>query len=190
VYNIAEATIKGIELSAEAQLGSLRIDAALSYVNSTLEPTTALVNSRALPGNNLGPACPQGTPSNPPVCFDYTPYLLGTSGGPNLYAPELSYTLGAEYTLDLGNGATLTPRINYGWLDDQWTNLLYNKDTDFLESRGLLSTMLTYQTDQWKLQAFGHNLADEEYITGQEGTFNMEFYGAPRQYGINATYNF
>lgn len=190
VYNIAEATIKGIELSAEGQIGALRFDASLSYIDSNLEPTTALVDTRALPGNNLGPQCADGTTSNPPVCFDYTPYLLGTSGGSNLYAPKLSYTVGAEYAFDLSNGASLTPRINYGWLDEQWTNLLYNEETDLLKSRGLLSAMLTYEVEQWKLQAYGRNLTNEEYITGQEATFNTEFYGAPRQYGLTAAYQF
>ncbi len=190
VYNIAEATIQGLELSAEGQFGALRVDASFSYVDSELKPTLALVNTRALPGSNLGPQCAAGQPSNPPVCFDYTSYLLGTDAGPNLYAPEYSFTVGVEYEFVVFNGATLTPRLNYAWLDEQWNNLIYNETTDLLESRGLLSAMVTLEKDTWKVQAYGRNLADKEYITGQETNFNQEFYGAPREYGVNFTYNF
>ncbi len=190
VYNIAEATIQGVELSAEGQFGALRLDASFSYVDSELKPTLALVNTRALPGSNLGPQCAAGEPSNPPVCFDYTSYLLGTDSGPNLYAPEYSFTVGAEYEFVVFNGATLTPRLNYAWLDEQWNNLIYDKTTDLLKSRGLLSAMVTLEKDAWKVQAYGRNLTDKEYLSGQETNFNQEFYGAPREYGVNFTYNF
>ncbi|BFM07065.1 TonB-dependent receptor [Halioxenophilus aromaticivorans] len=190
VYNIADATIQGVEMSLEAQLAGIHIDMGLAYVDSELNPTQPLVNSRALPGNNLGPQCAAGTASNPPVCFDYAPYLLSSSGGPNLYAPELSFNMGVEYTVALNNGWTITPRLNYAWLDEQWTNLIYDEQTDLLESRGLLSAMLTVENDDWKIHAYGRNLTDEDYVTGQEGTFNQEFYGAPTEYGLGATFNF
>lgn len=190
VFNIAEATIQGIELSAEAQFGGLRLDAGLSYVDSELSPTQALVNTRELPGTNLGPQCASGVPSNPPTCFNYNPYLLDTSAGPNLYAPELSFTAGIEYAFSVFGHATLTPRLNYAWIDEQWTNLIYNKTTDHLDSRGLLSAMITFEMDNWVVSAYGRNLADKEYVTGQEQGRNVEFYGAPRQYGIDVSYNF
>ena len=109
-----------------------------------------------------------------------------------LYAPELTYTLGAEYTFQMGNGATLTPRINYGYVDEQWVNLAYEK-VDLLESRGLLSALITYQTDSWKVQAYGRNLTDKEYVSGQYLSIaagGVEFYGAPREYGLNFSYYF
>lgn len=190
VFNIAEATIKGAEFSVEAQLGAWRVDAAMSYVDSELSPTAAIVNTRELPGSNLGPQCPPNVASNPPTCFDYTPFLAGSQGGPNLFAPELSYTVGIEYEFEIMEGAYLTPRLNYGWIDDRWTNLLYEENTDLLKSRGLLSAMVTLEAGKWNLQLYGRNLADKEYITGQEVNFNVEFYGPPREYGVNLSYQF
>ena len=49
VYNVAEATINGVELALNAHFDYLRLDFSASYVNSDLEPTQPIVNTR-LPG--------------------------------------------------------------------------------------------------------------------------------------------
>ena len=188
VYNVADATIKGLEAAVEAQLGGLLIDASFSYVDSSLEPTQPIVNTRTLPAaaQNL-PQC-SGSETAADVCFDYSPYLANVAGGPNLLAPKTSYTVGAEYLIAMDNGATLTPRLNYSWMADQWTNFLYDPATDKLSSRGLLSAMLTYEKDNWMLRAWGRNLTDKVYVSGQAG--NNEMYPAPRTFGVTGTYKF
>nr|WP_279537172.1 TonB-dependent receptor [Aestuariicella hydrocarbonica] len=189
ILNVGEATIKGAEFSIEGQFGGLRLDASLSYVDSELTPVGGIVNERILPPDATGlPQCAGG--STPPACFDYSPYLVSSSGGDNLYSPGLSYTLGIEYEFEIFDGALLTPRLNYGWVDEQWANLLYDDSTDLLESRGLLSALITLEKDDWKVQAYGRNLTDEEYISGQYNALNVEYFGAPRTVGVNVTYNF
>lgn len=187
VYNVADATIKGFEAAVEASVNGWLLDASFSYVDSSLEPTQPIVNTRLL---GSSPNVPQGTGDceTAKTCFDYTPFLADVAGGPNLLTPETSFTVGAEYPIALSGGATLTPRVNYAWIDDQWTNFLYNPVTDKLEARGLLSAMLTYERDNYSIRAWGRNLTDKTYITGQSG--NNEFYGAPRTVGLTATYNF
>ncbi len=70
VVNISNATIKGFELQAQARLGGFRFDGEVAYVDSSLDPVD-IINQRILPQiGQLGPQCPAGTPSNPPVCFD------------------------------------------------------------------------------------------------------------------------
>jgi iron complex outermembrane recepter protein len=189
VYNIAEATIKGIELAFDARFDMLVLDASFSYIDSSLNPTAPIVDSRALGAAPNVPQCGAGQDPADGLCFDYTPFIVSANGGPNLYAPESSFTLGAEYLIELSNGATLTPRINYAWIDDQWTTLLYDEDTDLLKSRGLMSAMLTYEQDSWKVQLYGRNILDKEYVSGQTGD-NNEFYGAPRVFGVDVTYQF
>ncbi len=189
-FNLGDATIKGVELSADASLGGFRIDAAFAYVDSEMEPNRPLVNMRSLPGVGLGPQCPAGAPSNPPICFDYSPYIRQGSAGPNLYSPEITYNIGIEYTFELG-GYSLTPRLNYAWIDEQWTNVAYNDETDKLDSRGLLSALITLDAENWQLQAYGRNLTDKEYVTGEEvNGFNAHFYGPPREFGVTLTLNF
>lgn len=189
VYNIAEATIKGIEFAVDAHIGNLSIDASYSYINSDLKPTAPIVNSRELGSAPNVPQCAAGQASETGVCFDYTPFIVNSNGGPNLYSPKSSYTFGAEYPIELSNGAILTPRLNYGWIGEQWTTLLYDENTDLLKSRGLLSAMLTLDLDSWKVQLYGRNILDKEYVSGQTGD-NQEFYGAPRVFGVDVSYQF
>lgn len=189
VSNIAAATIKGLEVAVNGYIGDLKVDFSMSYVDSELNPTEPIVNTR-LSGEPALPQCTEGQNPTSGTCFDFTPYLVDPTAGPSLYSPEFSFTTGAEYTFVLDNGAELTPRLNYAWIGEQWTNLIYDEATDLLEARGLLSATLTYQIDQWKVQAYGRNLADKEYISGQMLNNNTEFYGAPRTVGINVSYQF
>jgi iron complex outermembrane receptor protein len=188
VVNISNATIKGFELQAQAEIGGFGFDGGIAYVDSNLDPVT-IVNQRALPPiGQLGPQCPAGVPSNPPVCFDYSPFLTVGGGGPNLFSPEWSYNFGVQYEARLSDEVSLTPRINYAYVGSRWTNLLYNPALDHLAGRGLLSAQLSLRFDDWTLEAYGTNLADKEYVSGQSG--NNEFYGAPREYGIRASARF
>jgi iron complex outermembrane receptor protein len=185
VTNVTDAKIKGFEFELQAQLGRLRLDSGLSYVDSKLGSLT-FVNTRLLPGPQLGPQCAVG--QVPPGCFNYQPFLRTNAGGVNLYSPQLTYNVGAEIQVPLASGGSLTPRLNYGFVDSQYLNLLYSNVTDRLASRGLLSGQLTYKRENWNLQLYGTNLSDEEYVSGQLG--NSEFYGAPREYGLRANFSF
>jgi iron complex outermembrane recepter protein len=173
-----------MELELQAKLGAWQLDGGLSYVDSELGSLT-FVNSRQLPGPQLGPQCATGQTTG---CFNYLPFLVTNSGGANLYSPELTYNLGIEYQANLANGAVLTPRLNYGYVDEQFINLLYNPATDLLAARGLLSAQLTYRRESWDVQLYGTNLADKEYVAGQLN--NSEFYGAPREFGLRANFRF
>ena len=182
--NIADATIRGLEAQAQARIGGWGFDIGMAYVDSSLGDTT-FVNTRTLPSGTNLPQCTAG--NVPPTCFDYGPYMVTATGGPMLFAPEFTFNAGVEYTFPIGTG-TLRPRINYGFIGSQWTTLLYSPVTDRLAERGLLSAQVTYQRDAWVVEAYGTNLTDKLYISGQSG--NNEFYGAPREYGIRASWRF
>tara|TARA_B100001063_G_C16776242_1_gene565668 strand:- start:4288 stop:6495 length:2208 start_codon:yes stop_codon:yes gene_type:complete len=189
VFNIAEATIRGIEVAFDAHMGNLTVDFAASLIDSELNPTQPIVNTRESGSPSL-PQCADGQDPADGTCFDFTPFLVNAGSGSNLYAPDSSFTIGAEYVFELSNGAVLTPRLNYAWIDDQWTSLIYDSETDLLESRGLLSAMLTYEQEDWKVQLWGRNLTDELYVSGQQIDNNTEFYGAPRTIGLDVSYRF
>lgn len=190
VFNLADTKVQGIEFEGEFKFGSLKINGGIAYVDSKLSSLT-LVNTRLLEAakgtlNNLGPQCATGQTVG---CTDYTPYLQTNTGGVNLYSPKLTYNIGAEVDLEMGSGK-LTPRVNWGYVSSQFTNLFYNPVTDKLAARGLLSAQLTYATDNWSVQVFGTNLTDKEYVSGQYNNFANEFYGAPREYGVRLDYKF
>ncbi len=187
VSNLPSATIKGLEAQLQVKFGAFSADGALSYVDSKLDQFTA-VNAVRLPPGQLGPQCAPGVPSNPPTCFNYTPFI-GTAGGrDNLLSPRWTYNAGVQYEIPLGGDTSLTPRVNYAFVGRQFTNLFYSPVTDTIASRGLLSALLTLKHGDWEVEAYGRNLTNKDYVLGQNGT--NEFYGAPREYGVRVRTSF
>ena len=186
VRNVGSATIKGIEGQIQARFGGFGIDGGFGYLDTELSSLT-FVDARALPPGQLGPQCAAGSPSNPPLCFDYDPYIITTDGGPNLYSPKWTYNVGVEYSADLPGGVTLTPRLNYGYVGSRYDYLAYGP-YDLIQSRGLLSALVTLEFQEWKIEGFATNLADKEYVVGRSD--NNEFYGAPREYGVRVGVTF
>jgi iron complex outermembrane receptor protein len=180
VENISSVKIKGAEAQVQGRFGGFGFDGNVAYVHSKLAPVI-FVDDRVPGAGNLGPQCPVGEPSNPPLCFNYTNKAGG--GGPNLYAPKWSWNVGVDYRFELGGGTTLTPRLNWSYLGRQFTSLAYSPLTDLIPARRLLSGMITLRTESGlKVEAFGTNLTNRRYISGQFGL--NEFYGAPREYGL------
>jgi len=187
VENISQGTIKGIEAQIQGKFGALGFDAGVSYVDSHLKGLT-FVNTRLIPSGTLGPQCPAGVASNPPACFDYTSALVTTSGGPNLYSPKWTYNAGVEYSFVLGDDTTLTPRVNYAYVGSRYTYLAYSPVSDRIGSHGLLSALITLRRGNWHVEAYGNNLTNKHYVSGQYEL--NEFYGAPREYGVRAGVEF
>ena len=188
VDNISSAKIKGIEAQIQAKLGGFGFDASAAYIDSELASVTFVNARRGLPTGTLGPQCPVGTPSTPPFCFDYGPFVQTTGTRPNLYAPKWTYNLGADYRFDLGGDMTLTPRVNFSYTSAQFTYLGFSPISDRLPSRGLFSALITLRTPNWRVEAYGRNLTDKDYASGQFGI--NEFYGSPREYGVRVGVNF
>ena len=81
-------------------------------------------------------------------------------------APELTYNLGFDYSIDLERGARLGFRVDYAWVDDFYSNP--GTDLQFpLDSYGLLDANILYTpaSDRWDLAIYGKNLTDEQYFT-------------------------
>lgn len=189
IANLATATIDGIEASLQSQFGGFEVDGGLSYVHSHLPSPGPFVNTHLLPAGASGPQCAEGQTTG---CFDYSPYLVENSGGPNLYSPEWTFNLGVEYKAFLGSNVILTPRLNYAYVTSQFVSLTYSEVTDYLPAHGLLSALLTLDLyKNWNVEAYGTNLTDKVYRTGQGlNNGNYYFYGAPRQYGVRVGYKF
>jgi len=192
VTNLATATIDGIEASMQARVGQWGGDGSVSYVHSKLPSAGAFVNTHLLPpGASALPQCAVGVASSA-TCFDYTPYLTVTSGGPNLYSPDWTLNVGVQYEFRLGSSITLTPRVNYAYVSSQYTSLTYSQGTDYLPGHGLLSALLTLDlNDNWSIQGYGTNLTNRLYRAGEGGNNgNYYFYGPPRQYGARVRFSF
>ena len=191
--NLPTSKIYGMEATVQAQLGGCGADAGLSYVHSNLPSAGPFVNAHLLPPGTAGGQCGQdGNPGSPPGCFNYTPYLQTASSGPILYSPEWTFNAGVEYKISVADGVTLTPRANYSYVSRQFTSLTYSEVTDNLRSHGLVSALITLRLhDHWGVETYGTNLSSKIYRTGQGlDNANYYFYGASRQFGVRARYQF
>jgi iron complex outermembrane receptor protein len=188
VRNVADGTIQGAEMQVEGRFGGLGFNAAAAYVDSKIDGLT-FVNQRLLPPGNLPGQCSAALPPDQP-CFDYTSYFRTTSGGPSLYSPEWTYNAGVEYTIEAGEDVTITPRVNYSYVGSRYAYIAYSPISDRLDSHGLVSALLTVRKGNWYGVAYGTNLTDKDYVSGQATVSLNEFYGAPREYGVRVGFDF
>ena len=86
--NLSNAVVKGFEGQVQGKFGGFGFDGGVAYVDSKLSSVT-VVNTRLLPAGTLGPQCAAGVPSNPPTCFNYAPFIVNNSGGPQSLFAEM-----------------------------------------------------------------------------------------------------
>ena len=170
----SNSTIYGMEAEAQGSFGAFSFNAGISLLHSELG-TFFAVDPRT---KTLAP-CNSLTGPAGGAC-------INVSGNQQVYAPTVTFNVGAQYVFDLGNGNTLTPRVNYGHIAPQWATLFENAAVgDRLSARNLLGAQLSYQTGDWDLTAYGTNLTDQHYISAINS--GLRFMGAPRQYGVRLT---
>jgi outer membrane receptor protein involved in Fe transport len=118
---------------------------------------------------------------------DWTPYYRSIEGAPNIYSPELAYSMTLSYDFLAGNG-TWIPRVNYSHTDEQDTNLIKREAFFSIPERDLLNVSLTYTQNDWLVQLYCNNCADKTYIGSVAGgggsTPDAVIYGNPRNMGV------
>src|SRR5262249_48083693 len=143
ILNVTGDTkIYGLEASAQGRFGNLGLDVGLSLAHSKLGDFYAADPRRTRTGlcdAKTGPA---------------TGNCVNVAGNAQTYAPELTFSLGVEYNFDLGPG-TLTPRVDYSHISQTWTTIFANPTLgDHLAKRDIVNAQLTYETGDWRLQAY------------------------------------
>jgi iron complex outermembrane receptor protein len=99
------------------------------------------------------------------------------------YAPNFTFNASASYDFEFGNGDTLTPRVNYGHVGAQWATLFENPLLgDRLAQRNIVNAQLAWAHRDWTVTAYATNLTNQHYVAALNS--NLDFAGAPRQYGI------
>ena len=114
---------------------------------------------------------------------------INLEGKDQTYAPELTFNIGMQYDFTLGEGNTLTPRINYGHVSEQWATLFQNEARgDLVEARNILNAQLAWKLGTFVTTLYGTNLTDQHYV----GAINsgLRFAGPPRQFGIRLAKSF
>lgn len=159
--NITNPTkIYGVEAEAQAVFGDLSLSGNIGLLHS------------ALGAANLIDTRPGGT-------------LTNLTNRPISYAPDLSVNLNTQYAFHLGDGDTLTPRVNFVYLSHQWATVFQNVSLgDYLAPRHLLGAQLEWDHGDYAVILYGTNLLQDAYVSNQFSTPPLNFAGAPRQFGI------
>lgn len=169
----------GAELELVGQFGGLGMNLGVAYLHAEFAEPECLNDSF----NSVGTGSPC-TPGNSQVPKGRNPP----------FAPDWTVNAGVQYEWVLGAQATLTPRIQWSRLSQQYSTPFPQQPTtvparDVVDARVSLAP-----SERWQIDAFANNVLDETYIAAQVGDTSSasggEVYGAPRQYGVRAIVRF
>ena len=176
--NVEDKTkIYGFEAEAEFHFGSFSLDAGINLLHSSLGEFYA-TDPRAA---SVQPCDPLTGPGGG-TC-------IALEGREQTYAPNFTFNIGAQYVVNIDDGDTITPRVNFGHIAEQWATLFENPSRgDLLEARNILNAQLAWEHGTWLVTAYGTNLTDQHY----PGALNSGLYfaGPPRQYGVKVQKTF
>ncbi len=162
--NAASSSIKGVELESKyAITDNLEIDATYAKLDATYDEYIV----------------------ERPTLQDFAGRTLN-------YAPEMSASLGAQYTMPLGQDQ-LVLRVDISRKGRTYFDRA-NTENDTREPLNLINARVRYNADNWFVDLFGRNLADKEYVVGQ--LINPAFscgcrtvnLGTPRMVGVTFGY--
>jgi iron complex outermembrane receptor protein len=158
--------VEGIEAQIQAVFGGLTASLGTSYINSTLGQFVA-IDSRNVAGG-----------------------FQNLTGRPLPNAPKWTAQLGVQYAFDLGDGQTLTPRLDYGLVGPRWATVFQVSPFDRLAAQNLFNAQIVYHpADTWEVTAYGTNIFNLHYVSTQL-LGNIGFPGPPAQYGIRVAKSF
>jgi iron complex outermembrane receptor protein len=131
---------------------------------------------------------------DPSVISNATPVLKSYK---LVNTPKWSAALGVAYTFDVGDWATLVPRVDWSYHGSQYNDAI-NTPQLFQDDYTLLNAAITLQTNdgRWEGILAFRNITDEEYlITGNSSyataaSYADNLYGRPREWSLSVQYNF
>ncbi len=165
------STIYGFEAQLEAVFGPLSVDAGLGWMKSEIGEFYATD-----PRGATFTAC---DPATGPVSAS----CLNLEGREQSYAPELTFNIGAQYRFTLANGDSITPRLNYGYVSEQWATLFQNAARgDRIEERNVFNAQLAWRSGDLVTTLYATNLTDDRYVAAINS--GLRFAGPPRQFGL------
>ena len=112
-------------------------------------------------------------------------------------APTYKFSVGAQYTIDFGNGMSLVPRADLNYTGNFYASI-FNQNIDRVQGYEVVNAQvqLNGRNDAWFLRGFVQNLTDNNAITGQyvtdqsSGLFTNIFTLEPRRYGVAVGFKF
>jgi iron complex outermembrane receptor protein len=162
----------GLEASAQAVFGDLRLDGGVGLTKSSIGDFWT--QDPRLPRS--GPCDPRSGPASPSC--------INLGGNAQTYAPEFTFNFSAQYDYHLAGGDLVTPTVTFSHISDQWGTLFENRAAgDYLEARDILGASLAWTHGDWVTTLYGTNLADDHYVAALLSPIRIA--GPPRQFGIS-----
>lgn len=172
-------TMYGFEGDAQASFGRLSFTATVGLLKSSLGSFWAVDPRYRFLAHGTCEPTTGGT----------DPYCVNVKGNPITYAPEVTYNMGVQYRFNVGNGDTLTPRLNFAHVAAQWASIFDNPALgDRLGARNLLGAQLEYENGDWLVTLYGTNLLNKQYVASNNS--GGLYAGLPRQYGLRVSKQF
>jgi iron complex outermembrane receptor protein len=186
IRNVPGTTvIYGLEAEAQAIVGDWSFDASADYLYSRMGTTAGTCT----PTGGTSPSCIGG-----PIAFE------NIGGHPIVYAPDWTLNFGVQYVFHLGDGSTLTPRLNYGYIGSQWTSPFQNAAIEqyayHLAPVNLLNAQVSWDKGSYHVQVYGTNLLNDQYFYEQGQIAPTQAIGVlrsaapPLQVGVRASKDF
>jgi iron complex outermembrane recepter protein len=193
-------TIYGFEAQINAAFGGFQVDGGLGILNSSLGKLYA--NDPRIPatlvwdptnGYYYWPCEPKTGPAGPPPTA-IKPLGGGQScfnlkGNDQTYAPDLTANIGVQYEFAFLDTDTLTPRVSFAHVSEQWATLFENKSLgDRLSARNIWNAQIAWRHNEFIMTMYGTNITDENYV----GALNsgLRFAGPPAQFGLRVMKSF
>ena len=135
--------------------------------------------------------------SDPSVNGTYEGVPQNLKGNRLQNTPDITLSVGAQYTQPLANDYHLVGRLDYYWQGSMFGRI-FNKSSDKISSWGVMNAQVTLNApDQaWYVRGYVKNLLNDNNMTGMyltspsSGLYTNAFYGDPRTYGIAIGTNF
>ncbi len=189
IGNVSGAQAKGAELEAIYLVNdNLRLNAALSYVESTFDDDVIDTTFGRLCETNGAAAC-VFLPRSAALPFGGSP--IGGNDLPR--TPRSKISLGAEYTVPVGDTMSLAFRGDYNYQNKYY---IENLNLGIIPDRGLLNVSATLSGGDgaWSASAWARNALDEVYVSSSFAVSVTNGYapalGEGRTMGVTLRYNF
>lgn len=107
-------------------------------------------------------------------------------------APDMSVSVGGQYSMDLTHNLSLQIRMDYYYQSSMWARIFNRNATDRIGAWDTLNAQATLygRDDRWFVRAFVKNMLDDDNVTGHylnapsSGLFTNVFLLEPRQFGL------
>ncbi|MCW1427806.1 TonB-dependent receptor [Novosphingobium sp. JCM 18896] len=110
-------------------------------------------------------------------------------------APKWNATVGVNFAIPLGNGASLVSDLSYAYTSSKFYTAILDTPRSKIQPTHLVDGTLTYKPEggAWSIGVWATNLLDARYLStvyDSPGYGGIAGYAPPRQFGASASFSF